>query len=150
MNEDFKKQIASKISEEEILHLKGWVLGVDDWEHPSSEDLVKISALQQMILMKGFVNDESARFELLDVAEMAGLTLHEFAMYCEIGNWIAMDRRFSEMDSEEVDEFYETMEELLNEINEDEAIEEVFTSSMNTAVERVDEINELNHLFYEK
>jgi glycine cleavage system protein P-like pyridoxal-binding family len=71
-------------------------------------------------------------------------------MYCEIGNWIAMDRRFSEMDSEEVDEFYETMEELLNEINEDEAIEEVFTSSMNTAVERVDEINELNHLFYEK
>jgi CRISPR/Cas system CSM-associated protein Csm2 small subunit len=54
------------------------------------------------------------------------------------------------MDSEEVDEFYETMEELLNEINEDEAIEEVFTSSMNTAVERVDEINELNHLFYEK
>jgi hypothetical protein len=150
MNEDFKKQIASKISEEEILHLKGWVLGVDDWEHPSSEDLVKISALQQMILMKGFVNDESARFELLDVAEMAGLTLHEFAMYCEIGNWIAMDRRYSEMDSEEVDEFYETMEELLNEINEDEAIEEVFTSSMNTAVERVDEINELNHLFYEK
>jgi hypothetical protein len=150
MNEDFKKQIASKISEEEILHLKGWVLGVDDWKNPSSEDLVKISALQQMILMKGFVNDESARFELLDVAEMAGLTLHEFAMYCEIGNWIAMDRRFSEMDAEEVDEFYETMEELINEINEDEAIDEVFASSMNTAVERVDEINELNRLFYEK
>jgi hypothetical protein len=150
MNEDFKKQIASKISEEEILHLKGWVLGVDDWENPSSEDLVKISALQQMILMKGFINDESARFELLDVAEMAGLTLHEFAMYCEIGNWIAMDRRFSEMDAEEVDEFYETMEELINEINEDEAIDEVFASSMNTAVERVDEINELNRLFYEK
>ena len=150
MNEDFKKQIASKISEEEILHLKGWVLGVDDWEHPSSEDLVKISALQQMILMKGFVNDESARFELLDVAEMAGLSLHEFAMYCEIGNWIAMDRRFSGMDKEEVDEFYEGMEKLLDEINEDVAIEEIFTSSMNIAVERIDEINELNNLFYEK
>lgn len=150
MNEDFKKSIAKNISEEEIADLKEWIVTVHNWEHPSSEDLVKISRLQQMILIKGFVDDQPARFELLDVAEMAGLTLHEFAMYCEIGNWIAMDRRFSEMDAEEVDEFYETMEELINEINEDEAIDEVFASSMNTAVERVDEINELNRLFYEK
>jgi hypothetical protein len=150
MNEDFKKSIAKNISEEEIADLKEWIVTVHNWEHPSSEDLVKISRLQQMILIKGFVDDQPARFELLDVAEMAGLSLHEFAMYCEIGNWIAMDRRFSEMDAEEVDEFYETMEELINEINEDEAIDEVFASSMNTAVERVDEINELNRLFYEK
>jgi hypothetical protein len=61
-----------------------------------------------------------------------------------------MDRRFSGMEKEEVDEFYEGMERLLDEINEDVAMEEVFTSSMNIAVERIDEINELNHLFYEK
>jgi len=42
------------------------------------------------------------------------------------------------------------MEKLLDEINEDVAIEEIFTSSMNIAVERIDEINELNNLFYEK
>ena len=150
MNEDFKKSIAKNISEEEITELKEWILTVHDWEHPSSEDLVKISRLQQMILIKGFVDDQPARFELLDVAEMAGLSLHEFAMYCEIGNWIAMDRRFSGMEKEEVDEFYEGMERLLDEISEDVAIEEVFTSSMNIAVERIDEINELNNLFYEK
>ena len=54
------------------------------------------------------------------------------------------------MEKEEVDEFYEGMERLLGEISEDVAIEEVFTSSVNIAVERIDEINELNNLFYEK
>ena len=53
MNEDFKKSIAKNISEEEIADLKEWIVTVHNWEHPSSEDLVKISRLQQMILIKG-------------------------------------------------------------------------------------------------
>jgi len=150
MNDDFRKQIASKISVEEINSLKLWVQTVKDWTAPSSEDLVKLSLLQQMVLMNGFVNDEPARFELLDIAEMAGLPLHEFSMYCEIGNWIAMDRRFSEMSTDDVDEFYEKMDELINAMNEDEEIDDVFTISMESAVERVNEIAELNSLFYEK
>ena len=150
MNDDFRKQIASKISVEEINSLKLWVQTVKDWTAPSSEDLVKLSLLQQMVLMNGFVNDEPARFELLDIAEMAGLPLHEFSMYCEIGNWIAMDRRFSEMSTDDVDEFYEKMDELINAMNEDEEIDDVFTISMESAVERVNEIAELNSLFYEE
>ena len=103
-----------------------------------------------MVLMNGFVNDRPARFELLDIAEMAGLPLHEFSMYCEIGNWIVMDRRFSEMSTDDVDEFYEKMDELINAMNEDEEIDDVFAVSMESAVERVNEIAELNSLFYEE
>ena len=150
MNDDFRKQIASKISVEEINSLKLWVQTVKDWTVPSSEDLVKLSLLQQMVLMNGFVNDRPARFELLDIAEMAGLPLHEFSLYCEIGNWIAMDRRFSEMSTDDVDEFYEKMDELINAMNEDEEIDDVFAVSMESAVERVNEIAELNSLFYEE
>ena len=68
MNDDFRKQIASKISVEEINSLKLWVQTVKDWTAPSSEDLVKLSLLQQMVLMNGFVNNRPARFELLDIA----------------------------------------------------------------------------------
>jgi len=150
MNDDFRKQIASKISVEEINSLKLWVQTVKDWTAPSSEDLVKLSLLQQMVLMNGFVNDRPARFELLDIAEMAGLPLHEFSMYCEIGNWIAMDRRFSEMSTDDVDEFYEKMDELINAMNEDEEIDDVFAISVESATKRVNEIAELNSLFYEE
>jgi hypothetical protein len=59
-----------------------------------------------------------------------------------------MDRRFSEMEESDIDEFYESMDELVSAMAEDEEVEETFVISIESAVQRVDEIAELNKLFY--
>jgi hypothetical protein len=148
MSDDFRKEISSKISDERIAELRLYIAGVEDWDRPSSENLVLLSELQQLLLMKGFAEDKPARFDLLDVADCTGLSTHDFAHYAEIGNWIAMDRRFSEMEESDIDEFYESMDELVSAMAEDEEVEETFVISIESAVQRVDEIAELNKLFY--
>lgn len=148
MNDDFREQIASKISEEEIINLKGYIAGANDWDNPSPNDLVALAELCNLLLMRGFVNDAPARFDLLDVGEMIGLTPHQLAHYADIGNWLSMDRRFSEMGDDEVEDFYSSMDDLIGSMREDDEINDIFTVSMESAVERVEEITELNNLFY--
>jgi len=148
MNDDFRNEISSKISNERIAELRLYIAGVEDWDRPSSENLVLLSELHQLLLMKGFAEDKPARFDLLDVSESTGLSAHDFSHYAEIGNWIAMDRRFSEMDESDVDDFYASMDELVSAMAEDEEVEETFVISMESAVQRVDEITQLNKLFY--
>ena len=150
MSDDFREHLASKISDEEIRTLKGYVAGAQDWGAPSTNDLVALAELQNLLLMRGFANDKPARFDLLDVAEMIGLTPHQMTHYADIGNWIAMDRRFCEMGDDEVDEFYSSMDEIVHSLAEDEEIADMFAVSIGSAAERFEEITELNNLFYEE
>jgi hypothetical protein len=150
MNDDFRNEIASKISDEQINDLKGYLLGADDWENPCPNDLVALAELHNLLLMRGFVTDTPARFDLLDVGEMLGLTPHQMTVYADIGNWLAMDRRFSEMDDDEVEDFYSSMDELVTSMAEDDEISDIFTTSLASVAERMDEIAELNNLFYQE
>lgn len=150
MNDDFRNEIASKISDEQINDLKSYLLRTDDWENPCPNDLVALAELHNLLLMRGFATDTPARFDLLDVGEMLGLTPHQMTVYADIGNWLAMDRRFSEMDDDEVEDFYSSMDELVTSMAEDEEISDIFTTSLASVAERMDEIAELNNLFYQE
>lgn len=81
---------------------------------------------------------------------MLGLTPHQMTVYADIGNWLAMDRRFSEMDDDEVEDFYSSMDELVTSMAEDDEISDIFTTSLASVAERMDEIAELNNLFYQE
>jgi predicted transcriptional regulator len=150
MIDDFRDEIRKKISEEEISTLKNYVAGARDWSAPSTNDLFALSELQNLLLLRGFANDAPTRFDLLDVAEMIGITPHQMSEYADIGNWIAMDRRFSEMDDEEIAEFYATFDEAAQYISDDEEIAEMLTVSMTETAQRFEEISDLNKLFYDK
>ena len=148
MTDDFRKEIASRVSDEEINNLKGYLIGAHDWDAPSTNDLVALAELQNLLLMRGFANDTPARFDLMDVAEMLGLSPHQMTVYADIGNWISMDRRFSKMDNDEIIEFFSTMDELVDSIADNEEIADIFSTSIASTAERVEEITELNKLFY--
>lgn len=146
---EFRKMLASRFSDEKIIQLKGYVSGAQDWNAPSTNDLVALAELQNMLMMRGFADEKPARFELMDVADIIGLSYHQMAQYADIGNWIAMDRRFNDMDTDEIDEFYATMEEVVESLSEDEDIAEILTLSLESVANRTEEIYELNKLFNE-
>ena len=148
MNDDFRKELSEKISEERIEELTNYVTNVADWNLPTPDDLVIAAELHQLLLFRGFVYDRPARFDLMDIAEKAGLDNHTLSAFSEIGNWIAMDRGLSELDKDEIDEFYEKMGDVVDSIRESGELDEILSDSVNEVEQRNSEIAELNKLFY--
>lgn len=148
MNDDFRKELSEKISEERIEELTNYVANVADWNLPTPDDLVIAAELHQLLLFRGFVYDRPLRFDLMDIAEKTGLDNHTLSAYTEIGNWIAMDRGLCELDADEIDQFYEKMGDVVESIRESGELDEILSDSVNEVEQRNSEIAELNKLFY--